>query len=40
MQEEKKLEQFRSFRTSKQRQKEKQRSDEKENLKLRINLCV
>ena len=40
MQEEKKLEEFRSFRTSKRQKKEKQRSDDEKKLKLRIFLFV
>ena len=40
MQEEKKLEEFRSFRTSKRQKKEKQRSDDEKKLKLRIVLFV
>ena len=38
-QQERKLEEFRSFRTSKRQKGREQRSDE-ENLKLRIVLCV
>ena len=40
MQKERKLEEFRSFRTSKRRKNKKQKSDERKKLKLRIVLCV
>ena len=40
MQKERKLEEFRNIRTSKRRKEEKQRSDEKKKLKLKIVLCA